>query len=144
MEYFFSVRSVIDSNTIIMETKDWGDPLDVGVGTNLEFTSNQQPFTVHASGTVASIPHDSNTSRKVTFTGSINVNVGDWVCISDTPLLPIRNFTVSHNRARSVLLETRNIDIQYSIFNRTSGPAILIQSSMYWREGPEAKNVSLI
>lgn len=141
---FFSVRSVIDPKTIIMETKDWGGPLDVGVGTSLEFTSSQQPFTVHASGTVASIADDSSTSRKVTFTGSVNVNVGDWVCVSDTPLLTIRNFTVSHNRARGVLLETRNIDIQHSVFNRTSGPAILIQPSMYWREGPEARNVSLI
>jgi hypothetical protein len=73
----------------------------------------------------------------------VNVNVGDWVCVSDTPVLTIRNFTVSHNRARGVLLETRNINIQHSIFNRTSGPAVLIQPSMYWHEGPEAKNVTL-
>jgi hypothetical protein len=45
---------------------------------------------------------------------------------------------------RGVLLETRNIDIRQSIFNRTSGPAVLIQPSLYWHEGPEARNVSLI
>jgi hypothetical protein len=42
------------------------------------------------------------------------------------------------------LLETRNIDIRQSVFNKTSGPAVLIQPSMYWHEGPEARNVSLI
>ncbi len=84
------------------------------------------------------------TSRILTFTGPINVSVGDWVCVGDTPLLTIQNFTVSHNRARGVLLETRNIDIRQSIFNRTSGPAVLIQPSMYWYEGPEARNVTLI
>jgi hypothetical protein len=42
--------------------------------------------------------------------------VGDWACVGDTPLLTIRNFTVSQNRARGVLLETRNIDIRQSVF----------------------------
>ena len=141
---FFTVAQLIDSNTVIIETTNWGEPLNVGVGTNLEFSGNQQPFTVHGSGTVASLTFNSTLSMKVIFTGPVNASVGDWVCVSSTPVLTIRNFTVSHNRARGVLLETRNIDIRQSLFNRTSGPAVLIQPSMYWREGPEARNVSLI
>lgn len=43
-----------------------------------------------------------------------------------------------------MLLETRNIDIRQSRFNRTSGSAILIQPSLYWHEGPSARNVTLI
>jgi hypothetical protein len=141
---FFIVTQVIDSSTVIIEATNWSEPLNFGVGTNLEFSGNQQPFTVHGSGTVSSLIFNSTFSRKVIFTGPVNASVGDWACVGNTPLLTIRNFTVSHNRARGVLLETRNIDIRQSLFNRTSGPAVLIQPSMYWHEGPEARNVSLI
>jgi hypothetical protein len=141
---FFLVTEIIDSSTIIIQATNGTGALDFGIGTNLEFSKNQQPFTVHGSGTVASLVFNSTNSRKLTFTSPINVNLDDWVCVSNTPLLTIRNFTVSHNRARGVLLETRNIDIRQSVFNRTSGPAVLIQPSMYWHEGPEARNVSLI
>jgi hypothetical protein len=141
---FFLVTEVIDSSTIIIEAINLTFALDVGVGTNLEFSANQQPFSTHGNGKISTIVFESVTSRKITFTTPVNVNLGDWVCVADTPLLTIRNFTVSHNRARGVLLETRNIDIRQSVFNKTSGPAILIQPSMYWHEGPEARNVSLI
>ena len=79
---FFLVTEVINSNTIIIEATNWTDPLDVGVGTNLEFSSNQQPFTVYGNGTVASLIFNSTNSRKFTFTSPVNVSVGDWVCVS--------------------------------------------------------------
>jgi hypothetical protein len=141
---FFLVTKVIDSSSIIIEATNWTYSLDLGVGTTVEFSGNQQPFTVHGNGTIASIIFNSTNSRNITFTSAVNVNLGDWVCVADTPLLTIRNFTVANNRARGVLLETRNIDIRQSVFNRTSGPAVLIQPSMYWTEGPEARNVTLI
>jgi hypothetical protein len=141
---FFLVRQVIDSTTIIIEAINWSDPLNFEVGTNLEFSANQQPFLIHGTGTVATIVFNSTLSRKISFTSSINVSVGDWACVSDTPHLTIRNLTVANNRARGVLLETRNVDIRQSVFYRTSGPAVLIQPSMYWHEGPEARNISLI
>ena len=141
---FFLVTQVIDSNTAIIDATIGTGLLNFGVGTNLEFTSHQQPFTVHSTGTVASIIFNSTNSRKVIFADPVNASIGDWVCVADTPMLTIRNFTVANNRARGVLLETRNIDIRQSLFNRTSGPAVLIQPSMRWFEGPEARNVSLI
>ena len=141
---FFLVTQVIDSNTVIIEATNGSGALNFGVGTNLEFTSHQQPYTIYSRGTVASIIFNSTNSRKVIFTGPVNASIGDWVCVADTPILTIRNFTVANNRARGVLLETRNIDIRQSLFNRTSGPAVLIQPSMFWHEGPEARNVSLI
>ncbi len=61
----------------------------------------------------------------------------------NTPRLTIRNFTVANNRARGVLLETRNIDMRQSLFNRTSGPAVYFQPSLFWHEGPSARNASL-
>jgi hypothetical protein len=95
MQFFFRVTEVIDSSTVIIDVKNFTYPLDapidVGVGTNLEFSSNQQPFTVHGSGTIASLVFNSTNSRKVTFTNPVNVNLGDWACVADTPLLNIRN-----------------------------------------------------
>ncbi|CAF0951387.1 unnamed protein product [Adineta ricciae] len=142
---FFLVTNIIDDKTIIIQTKTSDEPLNFAVGTNLEFSANQQPFVVHGSGQVASITSTNSTdTRKITFTNPVNVTLNDWVCVADTPMLTIRNFTVANNRARGVLLETRNIDIRQSLFYRTSGPAVLIQPSMYWHEGPEAQNVSLV
>ena len=141
---FFLVAAVIDPKTIIIQSINRTGPIDIGVGTDVEISSYLQPFTVHGTGTVSSLTVNSTGSRILTFTAPVNVSLDDWVCVSDTPVLTIRNFTVANNRARGVLLETRNIDIRQSTFNRTSGPAVLIQPSLYWHEGPEARNVSLI
>ena len=141
---YFLVTQVIDSKTIVITATNWIDPLDFGVDTQLEFNAHDQPFTVHASGRVASLEYDSRYSRKVTFTAETNVSLGDWACVGDTPRLTIRNFTVGNNRARGVLLETRHVEITQSLFNRTSGPAVLIQPSMYWHEGPNARNITLL
>lgn len=141
---YFLVTEVIDSKTIVITTTNWADPLNFGVDTHLEFTAHEQPFTVHASGQVTSLEYNTPYSRKVTFTEETNVSIGDWACVGDSPRLTIRNFTVGNNRARGVLLETRHVEIRQSLFNRTSGPAVLIQPSMYWREGPEARNISLL
>ena len=141
---FFLVVDVIDPHTIVIKGLKEAGPLNVGLGTTLEFTSEQQPFTVHGNGTVASLLFNTSDLRTIIFTTSVNASVNDWVIVADTPRLTIRNFTVANNRARGVLLETRNIDIRQSNFYRTSGPAVLIQPSMYWYEGPEARNVSLI
>ncbi|CAF1685705.1 unnamed protein product, partial [Adineta ricciae] len=140
---FFLVTEVIDTQTIIIQAKNSYVFINFDVGINLEFSSNQEPFVVHGNGLVASISStNSSDSIKISFTNPVNVN--NWACGTDTPLLTTRNFTVVNNRARGVLLETRNIDIRQSLFYRTSGHAVLIQPSMYWNEGPEAQNVSLI
>jgi hypothetical protein len=51
---------------------------------------------------------------------------------------------VERNRARGVLLETRNVDIRNSVFNRTSSPAVLFQPSLYWHEALAGRNVTLV
>jgi hypothetical protein len=140
---YFLVSQVINSTTIIVTTL-YGTSPDIEVGAYLEFSSHEQPFTGHGTGTIASITTLNSTTHLLTFTTAINASVGDWACNADTPSLTIRNFTVENNRARGVLLETRNIDIRNCVFNRTSGPAVLIQPSIYWHEGPEARNVSLL
>jgi hypothetical protein len=141
--FYFSVLQVINSSALIIQEYNWPETLNVGIGTNLEFSTSQQPFNAYSIATVASSSVYGANSRLFTFINSINASVGYWVCVSDTPLLTIRNLTVANNRARGVLLETRNIHMTQSLFNRTSGPAVLIQPSLYWYEGPATRNMTL-
>jgi hypothetical protein len=140
---YFIVKKIINSTALIVQTLNSPDILNVGIGTDLEFDTNEQPFTPHAKGTVTSTQVVDSVSRLFTFANLVDVNINDYVVVSDAPKLTIRNFTVENNRARGILLETRNIDIRQSLFNRTSGPAILFQPSLYWHEGPYAINVTL-
>jgi hypothetical protein len=143
--YFYNVTQVIDEKTIVISlpATGWDEILNIGVGTILEFRGNQQPYTVHASGTVASITKTQPEMRQITFNEAITAPVGDWACVTGTAILTIRNFTVVNNRARGLLLEIRNADIRHSVFNRTSGPAVLFQPSIYCGEAPEGRNITL-
>ena len=140
---YFNVSQIINSTALIIQTSGAADKLHVGIGTRLEFSTNQQPYTVYATATVISFSMVSLTSALYIFDRPLNVSVGDWTCVADTPLLMISNFTVANNRARGVLLETRNIEMKHSLFNRTSGPAVFFQPSLVWHEGPAARNASL-
>jgi len=42
-----------------------------------------------------------------------------------------------------LILVLFHLDVRQSLFNRTSGSAVLIQPSLYWHEGPSARNVTL-
>jgi len=120
----------------MMQIFNWTDPLDVGDDTTLQFSTHTQPFTAYTKGTVASSISNSTNLRLFTFTSPINVSV------TDSPMLIVRNYIVGNNRGRGALLQTHNIDIRYSIFNRTSAPAILFQPSLFWHDGPPARNVT--
>ncbi|CAF1090618.1 unnamed protein product, partial [Didymodactylos carnosus] len=141
--FYFTVIQIINSNTLIIQENNWPDTLNVGVGTNLAFSTSQRPFTVYATATVASSSINNATSQLFTFTSPINVSVGDKVCVADAPTLTIQNLIVANNRGRGVLLKTQNIQITQSLFNGTSAPAVLFQPSLYWNEGPGAQNVLL-
>ena len=138
-----TVTAVVNSSALIIGAFNWTDALNIPNGTHLEFSSRNQPFTAYSTGTVASSTLSPPDSRLFIFTGPVNASVGDYVCVSDTPSVTIRNFTVERNRARGVLLETRNIDIRNSVFNRTSGPGVFFQPSLYWYEGPAGRNITL-
>jgi len=140
---FLAVTEVINSTVIAVKSAGCTDP-NIEGGEHIEFTSKAQPFIVHETGIAVSSAYYHPDQRLVTFTNPVNTSVGDWICNADTPSLTIRNLTVANNRARGVVLETRNIEIRNSVFNRTSAPAVLIQPSTGWREGPEARNISLI
>jgi hypothetical protein len=138
------VIEVVNSSALIFDAFNKTDLLYIEDGTHVEFSSHKQPYTPYSRGTIASSVPYSPLTRLFRFTDPINASIGDYVGVSDTPALTIRNFTVENNRARGVLLETRNIDIRNSVFNRTSGPAILVQPSMYWHEGPAGRNITLV
>jgi hypothetical protein len=140
---YFTVKQIINSTTLIVQTSLFPTILNVGIGTDLEFSRNQQPFTPHAKGRVISTKIYDSTSQIFTFNNPVDADINDYVVISDTPQVVITNFTVENNRARGILLETRNVLVKQSIFNRTSGPAILFQPSLSWHEGPYAINVTL-
>jgi hypothetical protein len=139
---YFLVTEVINSTTLMMQIFNWTDPLDVGDNTTLQFSSHTQPFTAYTKGTVASSISNSTNLRLFTFTSPINVNVGDWACVADSAMLIVQNYTVENNRGRGALLQTHNIDIRHSIFNRTSAPAILFQPSLFWHDGPPGRNAT--
>jgi hypothetical protein len=140
---YFNVREIINSTTLIVQTLIFPTILNVGLGTDLEFSFSKQPFTIYARRKLLSTKIYDSTSQIFTLNESINANINDYIIVGDTPNLFIRNLTVENNRARGILLETRNINIKQSIFNRTSGPAILFQPSLSWHEGPFAFNVTL-
>jgi hypothetical protein len=140
---YFLVTEIVNSSALIVTAFNWTDPLNIGNGRILEFSRHNQPFSVYSNGTVASSAVDPPMSRLFTFTSPVNVSIGDYACIADTPSVTIRNLTVENNRARGLVFETRNIDIRNSVFNRTSAPAILFQPSLYWHDGPTSRNATL-
>jgi hypothetical protein len=140
---YFNVTEIVNSSALVIQAGGSGDKLHVGVGTRLEFSTYQQPFTTYTTAVVISYEMINQTSALFIFDSPVNVSIGDLTCVADTPRLTIRNFTVANNRARGVLLETSNIDMRQSLFNRTSGPAVYFQPSLVWHEGPPARNASL-
>jgi hypothetical protein len=142
-DLYFIVQQIINSTSLIIQTFNWPDTLNVGIGTELEFSTNQQPFTAYTKGIIESTADYDSKSRIFTFNNPINVNVNDYVVVSDVPQVIVKNLTIENNRARGILLQTRNIIIRQSKLNQTSGPAILFQPSLYWHEGPGAINITL-
>ena len=141
---YLYVEEVINSSTLILRAINWTEGINVDENERLVFSTQDQPFTDHGSGIVASwSPWNITNTRLFIFTTSVNASVGDWAHIADTPSLTIRNFTVENNRAHGALIETRNVDIRNSVFNRTSAPAIFFQPSLYFHEGPAGRNITL-
>jgi hypothetical protein len=140
---YLPVTQVINSSALVIQSLHSPEQLAFGIGTRLEFSTHAQPFTSYATATIATSSVIGSDSQIYTFTSPINASVNDWTCVADTPALTIRNFTVANNRARGVLLETRNIHMTKSLFNATSGPAVYFQPSLIWHEGPTARNVTL-
>ena len=142
-EPYLTISNIINSTTIMTQVLNNTDAY-INIGSHVEFSSHTKPFTIYQTATVVEFKNTGPFSRLISVNMSINVSVGDYVGNADHPQLTIRNFTVKNNRAHGVLIETRNVDIRNSIFNRTSAPAILFQPSLYWNEGPPGQNVTLI
>ncbi|CAF1219961.1 unnamed protein product [Adineta ricciae] len=141
--YYYKVTEIFNSTALTLTEYNWPEVLNVGVGTNLEFVSGQQPFVGYATATIVSLTGNGGNSKLFIFANPINASVGDWAVVADTPTVTIRNFTAANNRARGILLQARNITVTQSLFNQTSGPAVLFGASLYWHEGPTARNVTL-
>ena len=112
LAHYLTVTEVVNSSAIIIEAFNGSSALNIGDTRHLQFSSHEQPFTPLSVGTIASSTVYTPISRLILFTSPINASIGDYVCSADVPSLTIRNFTVEHNRARGVLLETWNVDIR--------------------------------
>lgn len=140
---YLPVIDIINATALVIQSFHSADKLNFGLGTHLEFSTHQQPFTPYTKAAIVSTAIAPNDSRVFVFDRSINAKVTDFAIVADTANLTIRNFTVANNRARGVLLETRNIHLSQSTFHATSGAAVYFQPSMFWSEGPTARNVTL-
>lgn len=139
---YFLVTELVNTTAMFMQIYNWTDPLDVGDRTILQFSSHMQPFTAYTRGIVASSVANSTNSRLFTFTSPMNVSVGDWACVADELTVTIRHYTAERTRGRGALLQTHNVNIQHSIFNRTSAPGILSFVSLYWHDGSPLINAT--
>lgn len=142
--FYLQVAQIISPTSLVITEYSWPDVLNVGVGTRMEFSSNQQPFTVYTSAVVTSTSVHNSNSRLFVFNSPISVNVGDWVSVADTPTVTVTNLTVANNRARGILIKTRHARITNSVFIGTSGPAIIFEPSLYWYESVAAQDVKLL
>ena len=143
--YFFNCTAVLNATTAVISlTKSWLDTLNVGVGTQMAFARAASPFVAYQQLQVAALQPHSSISYLYTFTTPLStVQVGDVVYVADAPSLLLSNFTVSSNRARGVLLETRNVTVERCLFHYTSGPALLFQPSFYWEEAEPGGEVTV-
>ena len=145
--YFYNTTQLINSTTLVISLLDgrgWLDTLNVGVGTSMTFSRAATPYLPYAQYKIAALAQYSSSSYVYTFTTPIlDVALYDFAYVSNSPSVLLSNFTVHNNRARGVLLETHNVTIERSLFQHTSGPAILFQPSMYWGEAEEGANVTV-
>ena len=144
--YLFNTTAIVNATTAVISLSDrsWLDTLNVGVGTSLTFARADAPYVPHAQYKIAAQQQYSSASYMFTFTTPItDVALYDWAWVANAPSLLLSNFTVKNNRARGVLLETHNVTIERSLFQYTSGPALLFQPSSYWGEAEAGANVTV-
>eukprot|EP01113_Clastostelium_recurvatum_P032579 TRINITY_DN4202_c1_g1_i2.p1 TRINITY_DN4202_c1_g1~~TRINITY_DN4202_c1_g1_i2.p1 ORF type:complete len:619 (-),score=138.97 TRINITY_DN4202_c1_g1_i2:12-1868(-) len=143
--FIFNTTNIINSTSAeISLTKSWTDTLNVGLGASMTFAHVDSPFLPFATYKIASYTQKTDTTFIYTFTSPITgVLLGDAAHVTTTNSLSISNFSVIANRARGVLVETRNVIIQRSLFRFTSGPALLFQPSYYWGEAEPGANVTI-
>ena len=142
--YYFNCTQIVNSSTAVISLthSTWLDTLAVGVGTHMAFARAESPFVAYQRLRVAALQPNSDSSFLFTFESSLSrVQVGDVVYVADAPSLLLSNFTVASNRARGVLLETRDVSIDRCLFRYTSGPALLFQPSFYWEEAEPGSHV---
>ena len=145
--YYFNVTDLLNDTSVVMSLHNklgWLDTLNVGVGAIISFSHASSPYIAYASYEVVALSQHSSSSYVYTFTTSIaGAVLYDLAYVSGSPSLLLSNFTVSNNRARGVLLETHNVTIERSLFQFTSGPALLFQPSQYWGEAQPGANVTV-
>jgi hypothetical protein len=112
----------------------------------LETSSAAQPLLLNTSFTVASAQR-SGQATLITADADLPATIvaGSLLAnISTCPAVRISQCTFRGNRARGILVQTRDVVIEQCAFTGTSGPAIqLCCDADQWCEGPGTKQVSI-
>jgi parallel beta-helix repeat protein len=115
-------------------------------GDNLEIGGSPNPLTPYCVATVKSVETDNSAKEIiVTFTSDLpeRTAAGDTVGnASACPRARIRNCVVRNNRARGMLIQTRDVLLENNRFEHCSGAALHIASDVnYWKEGIGVRDV---
>jgi hypothetical protein len=112
-----------------------GDTIELSNGVNVPV----------AQGTVASTQAQGD-RLEVTFTAPLPVTPDPSMLAldsSDVSTLRISGNLIARNRARGILVHSRDASIHDNTFDRTEGAAILLAADGYFWEGPLSSNVSI-
>ena len=109
-------------------------------GDTIEIGGPENPLSPYTTRTVKAVQADpKNKDLIITFTKPLTAKTrsGDVVWnISAAPKARIRRCTVKNNRARGMLIQTRDVILEGCLFENCSGAAIHVASDInYWHEG---------
>ena len=109
-------------------------------GDTIEIGGPENPLSPYTTRTVKAVQADpKNKDLIITFTKPLTAKTrsGDVVWnISAAPKARIRRCTVKNNRARGMLIQTRDAIVEGCLFENCSGAAIHVASDInYWHEG---------
>ncbi len=109
-------------------------------GDTIEIGGPENPLSPRSTGTVKTVQRDpKNKDLIIAFTKPLDAGTraGDVVWnTSAAPKARIRRCTVKDNRARGMLIQTRDVIVDSCVFENCSGSAIHVASDVnYWHEG---------
>ncbi|MCX5647626.1 MAG: right-handed parallel beta-helix repeat-containing protein, partial [Planctomycetota bacterium] len=144
------VRERVDERTVrlVMGRGGGGWPAMPRQGDVLEFGGGENPLVPYAAVTVAAVERDApGKAAVVHFTEALPAQVAKGHVVANTSTAPsvrIQRCTVRQNRARGMLVQTRDVVIEDCDFEDISGAALHICSDAnYWWEGLGTRNVTI-
>jgi hypothetical protein len=143
------VRERVDDRTLrLVMGRGGGLPAMPRPRDVLEFGGGENPLVPYATAVVAAVEKDAQGKAAVVrFAEALPKEVAQGHVAANTSTAPsvwIRRCTVRQNRARGMLIQTRNVSLEDCDFEDVSGAALHICSDAnYWWEGLGSRNVGI-